>query len=75
MKTYLSFRSFFDMPQVDNVVFLSIIFSLFKSCAVCYGFALVYLFYPFVSRIKIIYNFLSKLVQTKEILNTFFKKI
>jgi len=48
---------------------------LFKSCAVCYGFALVYLFYPFVSRIKIIYNFLSKLVQTKEILNTFFKKI
>jgi len=63
------------MPQVDSAAFLGIISSLFYNCAICYGFALVYLFYPFVSRIKIVYNYMSKLVQVKEIFTAFFKRV
>jgi len=61
------------MPQVDTVVFLGIITSLAKCCAIFYGFALVYLFYPFLSRIKVVYNFLSRLAQAKVIFSCFFK--
>lgn len=62
------------MPQVDNVVFLGIISGLSKCCAIFYGVALVYLFYPFLSRIKIVYNFFNKLSQATLALNFFFKK-
>ena len=60
------------MPQVDNTVFLSIIFSLVKSCAIFYSFLLVYMFYPFITRIKVLYNLFSKVRQIKNVLiNTF----
>lgn len=60
------------MPQVDNTVFLSIIFSLVKSCSIFYSFLLVYMFYPFITRIKVLYNLFSKVRQIKNVLiNTF----
>jgi hypothetical protein len=62
----------FFMPQVDNTVFLSVIFSLVNSCAIFYTFLLVYFFYPFISRIKIFYNLFSKVRQIKEIVNNAF---
>ena len=62
------------MPQVDNVLFLGVIYSLSKCCVIFYGFFLVYLFYPFISHIKVVYNFLSKLIQVKVLLTCFFKK-
>lgn len=60
------------MPQVDNAIFFSIIFSLIKICAICYGILFVYLFYPFVSSIKVTYNFYSKTKLIKELLIRFF---
>jgi len=57
------------MPQVDNTIWFSIIFSLLKSSIVCYGFILVYLFFPFISRIKVIYNFFSKIRFIKKLLS------
>jgi hypothetical protein len=60
------------MPQVDNTIFLSIILSLVKSCSVFYGILLVYLFYPFISRIKVVYDFYSKIRQIKEVLISIF---
>jgi hypothetical protein len=60
------------MPQVDNAIFFSVIFSLLKVCAICYGILFVYLFYPFVSTIKVAYNFISKTKQIKEFLIFFF---
>ncbi len=57
-----------NMPQVDNTIFLPIIMSLFKCCSLCYGFILVYIFYPFVTKIKIRYVFFSKIKQIKNIL-------
>jgi hypothetical protein len=60
------------MPQVDNAIFFSVILSLIKSCTICYGILFVYLFYPFVSNIKMSYNFFSKTKQIKEILVRFF---
>jgi hypothetical protein len=60
------------MPQVDIAIFFSIIFSLIKVCAICYGILFVYLFYPFVSNIKMSYNFFSKTKQVKEVLVHFF---
>jgi hypothetical protein len=60
------------MPQVDNAIFFSVIFSLLKVSAICYGILVVYLFYPFVSSIKVVYNFFSKTKQIKEILIYFF---
>lgn len=60
------------MPQVDNAIFFSVVFSLVKICAISYGILFVYLFYPFVSNIKISYNFLSKTKQVKEVLIRFF---
>jgi len=57
------------MPQVDNTVFFSIIFSLFKSSLLCYSLLLVYVFYPFIARIKIIFNFFSKIKFTKKVFN------
>lgn len=60
------------MPQVDNAIFFSIIFSLIKICAICYGVLFVYLFYPFVSSIKVTYNFYSKTKLIKELLIRFF---
>jgi len=41
---------------------------LFKWCTICYGIILVFLFYPFVSRIKIAYNFFSKARQVKQVI-------
>ena len=61
-----------SMPQVDNTIFLSVIFSLVNSCAIFYTFLLVYVFYPFISRIKILYNVFSKIRQVKIILNNIF---
>ena len=52
-----------SMPQVDNSIFLPIIMSLFKCCSLSYGFILVYVFYPFVTKIKIKYAFFSKIKQ------------
>jgi hypothetical protein len=60
------------MPQVDISIFFSIIFSVIKSCAVCYGILFVYFFYPFISNIKLRYNFFSKTKQVKDILIRFF---
>ena len=60
------------MPQVDNAIFFSIIFSLIKICAICYGILFVYLFYPFISNIKVSYNYFSKTKQIKELLIRFF---
>jgi len=60
------------MPQVDNTVFLSLVFSLFKWSTIVYGISLVYLFYPFVSKMKIIYNFLDRVKQIKKIFVTMF---
>lgn len=60
------------MPQVDNTVFLSVIFSLVNSCAIFYTILLVYFFYPFISRIKIFYSFFSKVRQIKDIVNNVF---
>jgi hypothetical protein len=60
------------MPQVDNSVFLSIIFGLIEFCALFYAFFLVFLFCPFVSRIKMYYNILSKLRFIKTILILYF---
>ena len=59
------------MAQVDITVFFSIVFSLFKCSAICYGFLLVYVFYPFISRIKIIYNFLDKIRFIKKLLTKY----
>ncbi len=56
------------MPQVDNTIFLPVIFSLVKGCAICYGILFVYLFYPFISSIKVVYNFFSKVQSLKDIL-------
>ena len=56
------------MPQVDNAIFLPIVMSLFKCFSLCYGFLLVYVFYPFVTKIKIMYNFFMKIKQLKNIL-------
>jgi hypothetical protein len=55
------------MPQVDGSLYLSIILSLVKSFSIVYSFLLVYIFYPFISRIKVIYNFYSKIRHIKEI--------
>ena len=56
------------MPQVDMTLYLPIIFSLVKWSSVFYIILLVFLFYPFVSQIKVIYNFFAKIRQIKEIL-------
>jgi len=56
------------MPQVDGAIFLPVILSLVKGCVVCYGILFVYLFYPFVSSIKVAYNFFSKIQVLKNIL-------
>jgi hypothetical protein len=56
------------MPQVDTSIFLPVVFSLVKGCAVCYGVLFVYLFYPFVASIKVVYNFFGKVQYLKEIL-------
>lgn len=53
---------------MDNTIFLPVVFSLVKGCAICYGILFVYLFYPFVSSIKAVYNFYSKAQSLKEIL-------
>lgn len=60
------------MPQVDNTIFFSIIFSLVEVCAICYGILFVYLFYPFVSSIKVSYDYFSKTFLIKNILINFF---
>jgi len=56
------------MTQVDSANFFSVILSLIKICAICYGILFLYLFYPFISNIKVSYHFLSKTKQIKEIL-------
>jgi len=60
------------MPQVDNAIFFSVVFSLVNICSISYGILFVYLFYPFVSNIKMSYNFFSKTKQVKEVLIRFF---
>ena len=60
------------MAQVDNTVFFSIILTLVQSFTICYGILFVYLFYPFISKLKLFYNFLNKIKQVKELLICFF---
>ena len=60
------------MPQVDNAIYFSIIYSLIKICTVCYGFLLVCVFYSFISTIKVKYHYFSKIKQIKSILVYFF---
>ena len=60
------------MPQVDNTVFFSVIFSLIHVSIICYAILFLYVFYPFVSTIKAKYNFFSKTKQIKDILIAFF---
>lgn len=62
------------MTQVDSANFFSVILSLIKICAICYGILFIYLFYPFVSSLKVGYHFLSKTKQTKEILIRYLAK-
>ena len=61
------------MPQVDYSLWLPIIMSLFKCSSLFYAVLLVYYFYPFVSKIKVVYNFFSKVRLTKNILINFQK--
>ena len=56
------------MPQVDSAIFLPVVLSLIKGCSVCYAILFVYLFYPFVSTIKVVYNFFEKVQLLKDIL-------
>lgn len=56
------------MHQVDIANYFSIIFSLITVCSIGYGFSFVYVFYPFISIIKVRYNFYSKNKLLKEIL-------
>jgi len=67
-KLHFELNFFFYMPQVDVTLFLSIIVSVVKSSSVFYCFFIVYLFYPFISKIKIIFNFFSKIKQIKNII-------
>ena len=60
------------MPQSDLSIVVSVIFSLVQGCTICYGILFVYLFYPFVSRIKIQYNLFTKTKHLKEILIRYF---
>jgi hypothetical protein len=60
------------MPQADFSIVISIIFSLVNGCAICYSVLVVYLFYPFVSSIKVLYNLFGKAQHLKEILINFF---
>jgi len=60
------------MPQVDLALFLPIVLSLFKICSLCYGFILVYVFYPFVTNIKLLYVFFNKIKQLNNIFINFF---
>jgi len=60
------------MPQVDNSIFLPVVMSLFKCCSLVFGFMLVYVFYPFVTQIKLGYVFLSRVKQLKNILKHIF---
>jgi len=62
------------MTQVDSANFFSVILSLIKICAICYGILFLYLLYPFVSNIKVSYHFLSKTKQIKEILMRYLVK-
>ena len=57
------------MSQVDNTVFLSIILSLFKCSFLFYSIFLVFLFHPFISRIKVLFNFFSKIRVAKHLLS------
>jgi len=56
------------MPQLDIALFLSIIISLSIICTLVYGFILVQLFFPFVSRIKASYFIFRMVKQFKIIL-------
>ena len=56
------------MPQVDSAIFLPVVLSLVKGCAICYAILFVYLFYPFISTIKTAYNFFGKIQLLKDIL-------
>lgn len=67
-----SSKSTFAMPQGDNAIYFSIIYSLIKICIICYGFLLVCVFYAFVSNIKVKYHYFSKIKQIKSILIFFF---
>lgn len=49
------------MPQVDKSSFLPILFSLVEYCSVFYAVGLVYVFFPFLSQIKLSYNFYTKI--------------
>jgi len=60
------------MPQVDIVLFLPIVSSLFCVCAVFFSVAMVYLLFSFFSRFKVSYDFLSKVCQVKQNLASFF---
>lgn len=56
------------MPQVDISVFLPIIINLVIISFICYSILLVFIFYPFISKIKLFFNFFSKVRFIKEII-------
>jgi len=57
------------MPQLDVSVFLSIIISLCVICTMVYSVIIVYLFFPFVARIKLSFIVYRKVKLINQILN------
>lgn len=56
------------MPQLDFTLYSSIITSVIFSWFLCYGFGLVFFFYPFITAIKIKYRYMSKVIQILSII-------
>jgi hypothetical protein len=56
------------MAPFDNSLFLSIIFTLIEYCSLFYAFCVVFIFCPFVSRLKLSYNVFSKIRLIKYLL-------
>lgn len=61
-----------NIPQADISIIVSIIFSLILVCTICYGILVIYIFYPFSSNIKVIYNLFNKAQHLKKILVKYF---
>ena len=64
VQVQLSLKSL--MPQVDTAVFLSIILSLEVVCIMFFGVLGVYVFFPFLSCIKLVHNYPSRVWQVVE---------
>jgi hypothetical protein len=51
----------FLVPQVDNTIYAPVIFSLIFGIFCLFGIILVFLFLPFIAKIKFLLNFYSKI--------------